>query len=77
LGEGHFLGGEHTLAAMERDYFYPSLADRDDPRTWSGKGVQDAWAAAHARVRDILSTHHPEYLTADQDKAIRDRFNIQ
>ena len=77
LGEGHFLGGEHTLAAMERDYFYPSLADRDDPRTWSGKGAQDAWAAAHARVRDILSTHHPEYLTAEQDKAIRDRFNIQ
>ena len=23
LGEGHFLGGDQTLAAMERDYFYP------------------------------------------------------
>lgn len=26
-GEGHFLGGAHTIAAMERDYFYPKLAD--------------------------------------------------
>lgn len=76
LGDGHFLGGDHTLAAMERDYFYPSLADRDDPRTWSKKGGHDAWSVAHARAREILETHHPEYLTPQQDSAIRERFNI-
>ncbi|MGR3468907.1 MAG: trimethylamine methyltransferase family protein, partial [Shimia sp.] len=32
LGEGHFLGDASTHAAMERDYFYPKLADRSDPR---------------------------------------------
>lgn len=76
LGDGHFLGGDHTLAAMERDYFYPSLADRDDPRTWSGKGGHDAWALAQERARAILETHHPAYLTPEQDRAIRDRFTI-
>nr|WP_108815762.1 trimethylamine methyltransferase family protein [Loktanella sp. Alg231-35] len=76
LGEGHFLGGQHTYAAMERDYFYPTLADRDEPRTWAANGGKDAWSVAHDKVREILQTHNPTYLTAAQDKAIRQRFNI-
>ncbi|MEM8750298.1 MAG: trimethylamine methyltransferase family protein [Pseudomonadota bacterium] len=76
LGEGHFLGGAHTLAAMERDYFYPDLADRDEPRTWAQKGANDAWNVAKQRAREILKTHHPEYLSADQDRQIRERFDI-
>ncbi|MFY0311786.1 trimethylamine methyltransferase family protein [Leisingera sp. D0M16] len=76
LGEGHFLGGQHTYAAMERDYFYPSLADRDEPRTWAEKGAPDAWAQARAKAQEILQTHRPEYLSAAQDKEIRSRFRI-
>lgn len=76
LGEGHFLGGAHTLGAMERDYFYPSLADRLEPRTWAEAGAQDAWTRAKARAREILATHHPSYLSANQDQAIRDAFKI-
>lgn len=76
LGEGHFLGAEQTLAAMERDYFYPTLADRDDPQTWSGKGGNDARSVARDRARAILNTHHPVYLTPEQDSAIRNRFRI-
>lgn len=76
LGAGHFLGGGHTISAMERDYFYPSLADRTEPRTWAEGGAKDAWTVARARVREILATHHPEYLSAEQDATIRDQFNI-
>ena len=76
LGEGHFLGGQHTYAAMERDYFYPTLADRNEPRTWAQNGAPDAWSVARARVRDILESHHPLYLSEDQDNAIRAKFNI-
>ena len=74
LGDGHFLGGAHTLAAMERDYFYPSIADRNEPDTWQTTGAQDAWSAARIRARDILATHHPDYLTPDQERDIRARF---
>ena len=74
LGEGHFLGGSHTLAAMERDYFYPALADRDSPRAWEEKGAPQAWSRARAKAREILATHHPDYLGASADAAIRDRF---
>ena len=76
LGEGHFLGGQHTYAAMERDYFYPTLADRDEPRTWAEKGAQDAWGQARIRAQDILRTHQPTYLSEEQDRQIRARFKI-
>lgn len=76
LGEGHFLGGAQTLEVMERDYFYPTLADREHPRTWEENGALDAWAVAKVRAWEILEKHHPEYLDPEQDKRIRDAFNI-
>ncbi len=76
LGEGHFLGGAHTLSAMERDYFYPSLADRDSPKVWQDKGAPDAWSIARDKARLILDEHHPDYLSEDQDKAIRDILSL-
>lgn len=76
LGEGHFLGGQQTLEAMERDYFYPTLADRNDPKSWTDTGSEDAWSRARTKARDILATHHPSYLTPEQDQEIRARFNI-
>ena len=76
LGDGHFLGSQHTYTAMERDYFYPSLADRVEPRTWAANGAQDAWGRARLRAQEILNTHRPTYLTEAQDREIRARFNI-
>jgi trimethylamine--corrinoid protein Co-methyltransferase len=76
LGEGHFLGGAQTHAAMERDYVYPNLADRDAPVTWAEKGAPDAWSRARDAAREILASHRPEYLSAGEDAAIRERFRI-
>ena len=75
-GEGHFLGGAHTLAAMQRDHFYPELADRNEPRAWAEQGASDIWQRAGVRVREILDTHQPDYLAPGIDKKIRDNFNI-
>ena len=75
-GDGHFLGGQHTFAAMERDYFYPAMANRDQPRTWAENGSLDAWTVARRRARAILDSHQPSYLTPAQDAAIKTRFNI-
>lgn len=75
-GEGHFLGAAQTYAAMERDYFYPKLADRDAPATWAEKGAPDIWQRARDRARAVLTEHHPTYLTPDQDARIRDEFPI-
>ena len=76
LGEGHFLGAEHTLAAMERDYYYPKLADRDDPRTWADKGAADLWSRSKAKAQQVLATHYPDYISAAADATIRERYRI-
>ena len=75
-GDGHFLGGQHTYAAMERDYFYPKLADRDEPRTWADGGALDAWSTARARAREILNGHRPTYLSSAEEAQIRAQFSI-
>ena len=76
LGEGHFLGHAQTYDAMERDDFYPELADRTAPATWMEKSAENAWFRANARAREILNSHRPGYLPADITAAICDRFPI-
>ncbi|MGB0770839.1 MAG: trimethylamine methyltransferase family protein [Paracoccaceae bacterium] len=76
LGEGHFLGKSDTYAAMERDYFYPDIADRNEPRTWAETGATSAWERANFKAKKILSEHKPIYLTDEQERAIRAEFNI-
>jgi len=76
LGDGHFLGSDHTYAAMERDYHYPTLADRAQPQTWADAGAHTAWDRARHRVDEILSSHKPAYLSSSQDAKICAAFNI-
>ncbi len=76
LGDGHFLGAPDTMAAMERDYFYPELADRRSPTEWEEAGAQDAWARARVKAKKILATHRPDHLGPKKDAEIRRRFNI-
>jgi len=76
-GEGHFLGSAHTMAAMQRDYYYPPIADRVDPRTWAENGGRDFQSVCRDRARTILSEHFPDYLEPATDRAIRDKFRIR
>lgn len=75
-GDGHFLGSAHTMAAMERDYFYPPLANRDDPRSWQEAGAPDLHSAAQTVVRDVLAKHFPAYIDPRVDGEIRNRYDI-
>ena len=76
LGEGHFLGHAQTHAAMERDYAYPALADRDAPAVWGERGAPTAWDKARDKARAVLASHRPDYLTEAQDAEIRSKFRI-
>jgi trimethylamine--corrinoid protein Co-methyltransferase len=76
LGDGHFLGADATYAAMERDYHYPKLADRAQPRVWEEGGAQEAWARAKETVRKILDAPAKSYLTPDMEAGIRAEFDI-
>jgi len=76
-GAGHFLGGQHTIDAMQRDYFWPSaLTDRQAPAVWEEDGALDMWQRANTKVREILAEHKPTYLELDVDSRIRQDYNI-
>jgi len=76
-GDGHFLGAAHTMAAMQRDYFYPTLADRNDPLGWAEDGALTHWERAKKRAVKALLTHFPRYLDETADRKIRARFDIK
>ena len=75
-GDGHFLGGDDTISAMLRDYYYPEISDRNDPDVWEELGAQDAKCIARDKARALLDGYYPDYVTAEQDQWIRDRYNI-
>ena len=76
-GDGHFLGSQHTMDAMQRDYFWPSsLSDRQQPAVWEEAGAQDMWQRATIKVRSILQEHQPVYIQPDMDKKIRQHYKI-
>jgi trimethylamine--corrinoid protein Co-methyltransferase len=75
-GPGHYLGHPQTLSLMESEYLYPKLADRTSQGEWQDAGSADILEAARARVREILSTHHPSYIDPATDAKIRERFNV-
>ncbi|MGC6529550.1 MAG: trimethylamine methyltransferase family protein [Candidatus Puniceispirillaceae bacterium] len=75
-GDGHFLGGDQTMDAMLRDYFYPKLANRDNPTIWEETGAKDAWHVAKDTFRQLQSEPRETYLSQTADTSIRDRFTI-
>ena len=75
-GPGHYLGHPQTLELMETEYLYPEVADRATPDVWEEEGGADIRVRARERVRELLSSHYPEYIDAKTDAKIRARFPI-
>ena len=75
-GPGHYLGSQQTLELMQRDYFYPAVGDRTNPKEWAEQGRTDIAERASARVAQLLAGHFPDHLAA-VDREIRDRFPIR
>jgi trimethylamine--corrinoid protein Co-methyltransferase len=74
-GAGHFIDQPQTMLAMERDYYYPKLADRQEPDVWQATGSQDHRQRARVRVEELLR-QQPHYLEQKIDKVIRNKYPI-
>ena len=51
-----------TLALMQKEYFYPAIADRFSPKEWNEKGRPDMLQRAAAEKRRILDSHFPRHV---------------
>ena len=75
-GSGHFLGGDHTMQAMLRDYYYPRLADRETPQVWQERGALDMQEVIKKRLATLQGMPHEPYISRKNDDNIRSHFRI-
>ena len=75
-GTGHFIDQPETMVSMERDYYYPKVADRDEPAVWQERGAKDHWQRARERVHILLESQ-PSYLAPEVDRSIRAAYPIR
>jgi len=72
-GPGHYLGHRQTLDLMQREYFYPAIADRFSPKEWAEKGRPDILQRAIAEKKQILGSHFPRHVSRTVDDQLRAR----
>lgn len=77
FGTGHFLNQPQTLELMQTEFLYPEVADRRTAGEWEASGKEDVYELAHRKVKQILSSHYPEYIDPAADARIRDKFPIR
>ena len=76
-GPGHYLGHAQTLALMDREYLYPTIADRSSLSAWEEDGATGILEKARAEAKRRLATHYPDSIDAKADAEIRSRFPIK
>jgi trimethylamine--corrinoid protein Co-methyltransferase len=67
---GHFLGHDHTARNFRRELWFPKLTNRDTYPGWMAAGGKDMRQRANERARQILASHHPRPLTAEQEREL-------
>ncbi len=68
---GNYLSHEHTLNHF-REFYQPSLLDRNNYSTWQSLGSKTMQDRIKEKIDDILSNHKPKPLPDEVQKKIRD-----
>jgi trimethylamine--corrinoid protein Co-methyltransferase len=76
-GPGHFLGQPQTLSIMESEYQYPELGDRSTTGEWEENGSKLIHERAIGKVRELMSSHYPEYIDRKVAEELRRRYPIK
>ena len=66
---GHFLESETTLNHF-RDYWFPSLLDRQIRDRWLKRGGKPLGQRLNERVKEIIADHRPLALPPEKSKKL-------
>jgi trimethylamine--corrinoid protein Co-methyltransferase len=69
---GHYLSTEHTRKWWRKEQYFPKVTDVESYPVWIRSGKKDALALAKERMEQILATHTPKPLTAEQEQTIEE-----
>jgi len=69
---GHFLNKAHTRKWWKTMQYLPMAADRLPYPEWLKTGKKTARDYAKSKMQEIVATHKPEPLTADQERGIEE-----
>ena len=75
-GPGHYLGHGQTLELMQREYYYPDLANRYSPKEWAELGKPDIVQLAVERKRKVLDEFFPDHVDEAMDRWLRENYTI-
>jgi len=67
---GNYLTEAHTLAHFRREFWLPSLMDRQRRETWEDRGRATMGGRAQARLTELLASHEPTPLPQEATDSI-------
>lgn len=68
---GHYLGAGHTREWCRKEQFVPRTAEQSSYQEWIMKGKPSALEHAKERMTEILASHEPLPLSAEQEADIQ------
>ena len=66
----------HTVENMRKEFWIPSLFDRQNYQDWQDAGRHTLLDRVRETVRDILSNHRPEGLSPELTRRLEELANI-
>lgn len=72
--DGNYVSESHTVAHMRKEFYYPTLSNRQYYEDWLVGGKEDARARANKIAKDILTTYESPPLPAKAVQKIESQF---
>jgi trimethylamine--corrinoid protein Co-methyltransferase len=74
---GSFIMSPHTMVHMRREYFSGNgVSDQESREKWAEKGSLDSRTRAREIAKKILAAEETPHISADVEKAIREKYDI-
>jgi trimethylamine--corrinoid protein Co-methyltransferase len=72
--DGNYVSESHTVAHMRKEFYYPTLSNRQYYEDWLVGGKEDARARANKIAKDILTSYEALPLPAKAVRKIESEF---